>query len=224
VYLDSKVDERERVRVFGTSSCWKAKQEAFQKVASQALEIGLLNKEEESVVLKRGRPFLLPRIYEHSGNRSREPLLESAVASCFLPGCSRHQSVGKTSPPSQPPLDGGVIPGRPQIRVMVESGEQALRETAFKLIASVINFDLSSEPTDRRTVQAFDEDWQLLVEVAEKNQLSVPSEAASREALETCSCRSFDTGVEHKDALKEALGFTHRVMRGERELVTGPAR
>jgi len=106
---------------------------------------------------------------------------------------------------------------------VAESSEPVPRETAFKLMASVINFDLSSEPTDRRTVQAFDQDWQLFVDVAEKNQLSVGG-AATDETLEACSCRSFDTGAEHKDALQKARGFPQRLMRAERELVTGPVR
>jgi len=105
---------------------------------------------------------------------------------------------------------------------MAESSEPILRETAFKLMASVINFDLSSEPTERRTVQAFDKDWQLFVQVADNNQLSVG--AAADETLEACSCHSFDTGAEHEDALQEARGFPQRVMRAERELVAGPVR
>src|SRR3954468_19899937 len=44
------VDWRDRVRVFGTSSCWKKKQDDFQKLASQAAEVGLLNRSEEKVM------------------------------------------------------------------------------------------------------------------------------------------------------------------------------
>lgn len=217
------VDQRDRVRVFGTRSCWKDKQETFQKLASQAFEVGLLNNNEKNLILKRGEPFLLPRLYEHQvADKNRGHSLVSGMQTCFQPGCSDGDALVKVSLHLQAASE-DAVPGRPQIRFMAESGDRILRETAFKLMASVINFDLSSEPTERRTVQAFDEDWQLFLHVAEKNQLSVTGAAADK-TLEACSCMRFDTGAEHDDALQEARRFPQRLMRAERELVTGPVR
>lgn len=219
----SGFDQRDRIRVFGTRSCWKHKQGTFQKLASQAWEVGLLNQNEKNLILKRGQPFLLPRLYEHAvADNNQEQSLVSGMQTCVQPGCSSGNLLVKVALPSKPALD-DAVPGRPQIRGMAESSEPILRETAFKLMLSVINFDLSSEPTERRTVQAFDKDWQLFVHVADKNQLSVAGAAADK-TLEACSCRSFDTGAEAKDALQEARGFPQRVMRAERELVAGPVR
>ena len=39
----SSNQRRDRIRVFGTSSCWKKKQDEFLKLASRAEEVGLLN-------------------------------------------------------------------------------------------------------------------------------------------------------------------------------------
>jgi len=106
---------------------------------------------------------------------------------------------------------------------MAESADETPRQAAFKLMAAVINFDLSSEPPERRNVQAFDKDWQLLLHVAEKNDLTVPSTVAE-ETLERCSCSSFDLGAEHRDALQASRSFPQKLMRAERQLVTGPTR
>jgi hypothetical protein len=143
-----KVEVRDRARVFGTSSCWKGKQEVFQKLASQAVEHGLIRKQEEALTLRRDRPFLLPRLYERSAVASQDQPVAAAI-NCFLPGCAGVSSrPGVSVPAAQPALDGTPVPGRPQVRLMAESADQTPRETAFKLMASVINYDLSSEPTN----------------------------------------------------------------------------
>lgn len=215
-------DKRDRVRVFGTPSCWKQKADAFRELASQALEIGLFDVDETKLLLKRGQPFLFARLYEHPvTNKSLDQPLLSGMQPCLQHGCPDEASLEKPSPAvHQADFS---VPGRPQIRVMADSSEPALRETAFKLMASVINFDLSSEPTERRTVQAFDNDWSLFMHVADRNHLSVTRWAADP-SLEACSCNNFDSGVEHQDALQQARNFPQRVMRAERDLVTGPVR
>jgi len=63
----------------------------------------------------------------------------------------------------------------------------------------------------------------LLLHVAEKNNISVQS-TATGETLETCSCQSFDQGDESKDALQASRSFPQKLMRAERQLVTGPTR
>src|SRR3954452_10706687 len=217
------VDWRDRVRVFGTSSCWKKKHDEFQKLASQAVEVGLLNRVEEKVMLKQAQPFLLPRLYEQAAANHSENLSgPSGIQSCLLVGCSTGPSLVKVSLSSQPSLE-QAVPGRPQIRMMAESADETPRRAAFKLMASVINFDLSSEPPERRNVQAFDKDWQLLLHVAEKNNLAVQN-TIEPESLEACSCQSFDKGVERKDALQASRSFPQKLMRAERQLATGPTR
>jgi hypothetical protein len=54
---------REQVRIFGTSSCWKAKQEQFAALTTQAHRLEILSSPEEDLLLKRDRPFLLPQYY-----------------------------------------------------------------------------------------------------------------------------------------------------------------
>ena len=217
-------DQRDRVRVFGTPSCWKKKQDEFQKLASRAVEIGLLNRDEEKRMLKRGQPFLLARLYEHPvADKNQNQSLIEGMRACFLPGCTNVESLLKNPLSSNLSAD-DIIPGRSQVRLLSESSEQTSRETAFKLMATVINYDLSSEPTDRRTVQSFDQDWQLFLHTTERSHLTVQGSETGGETLETCSCNSFDAGAERKDALQEARGFSQRVMRAERELVTSPVR
>ena len=122
-------------------------------------------------MLRRGQPFLLGRLYEHpAADKNQDQPLITGIHACFLPECSQNSSPVDASL-SSVALE-SAVPGRPQIRLLSESSEQTSRQTAFKLMASVINFDLSSEPTERRTVQDFDEDWQLFLHVAEKNLLS----------------------------------------------------
>jgi hypothetical protein len=220
--LSDGASKRTRIRVFGTPSCWKKKQDEFQNIASRAEEAGLFHRVESRLILRRAQPFLLPRLYEHplTDKNQDQPLIKGMHA-CFLPGCGT-ETLEKVSG-AHVALD-DTIPGRPQIRLLSESSEQASRETAFKLMASVINFDLSSEPSERRTVQDFDQDWQLFLYVAGKNLPAVQSSATAGETLEACSCYSFDTGAEKKDSLQESRGFAQRVMRSERDLLTGPVR
>ena len=223
--LGETVDHRDRVRVFGTTSCWRKKRSDFQQLTLQALEIGLLNHQEGKLLLKQDQPFLLPRLYEHPVlDKSQSQSLLAGMRSCFNPDCASPVIAEEASSSSSEPALGQVIPGRPEILLMAESSEHTVKETALKLMVSVINFDFSSEPTDRRTVQAFDKDWQLFIHVAEKSGLSVQSATARNETLEACSCNQFNAGVERQDALQESRGFTQTIMRAERDLVTGPVR
>ncbi len=223
-----ETDTRDRVRVFGTSSCWRKKQDAFLAMTSQAMEAGLLETQSKQLMLRLGQPYLLARLYEHPmTDRSLTQPLLIGMGACRGTECismptysdASSQSVSETADLQ----DEEAIPSRPDIRLMAESSEPLVKQIALKLMTSVINFDLSSEPGDRRSVQTFDQDWRLLVRVAEANKLTVPAEAAS-ESLESCSCNSFDTGAESKDALQVARGFGHTVARVEREFVYGPAR
>ncbi len=219
---------RDRVRVFGTPACWKRKESAFQAVASQAVEVGLLESESKHLILRRGQPFLFARLYEHpaSDPKRNQPLL-TGMFGCTEVGCqagatSTGASLEDTLQPLAPDAK-DTIPSRPDVLVLADSPKPLARQVAFKLMASVINYDLSSEPGDRRSVQDFDRDWKLLIHVAAKNNLTVPAENRS-ESLEHCSCQSFDLGTESLDAVQVARGFGHTIARVERELVYGPSR
>lgn len=218
------IDWRDRVRVFGTTSCWRKKRDEFQKLASQAVEVGVLNRAEEKMMLKQAQPFLLPRLYEQAAadHSPSNQSPSSDIQSCLLVGCSRGPSLVDVSLSLQSNQE-RAVPGRAEIRLMAESADETPRQAAFKLMAAVINFDLSSEPPERRNVQAFDKDWQLLLHLAEKNNLTGPSTVAE-ETLERCSCNSFDQGAEDRDALQASRSFLQKLMRAERQLVTGPTR
>lgn len=58
------VIRREQMRVFGTPECWERKRREFRSVAAAAVEQGALQPVEAGSMLKSGRPFVLPRIYE----------------------------------------------------------------------------------------------------------------------------------------------------------------
>jgi hypothetical protein len=94
---------------------------------------------------------------------------------------------------------------------------------AFRVMLSVINYDLSSEPSHRRSLKDFDQDWTLFLRIAEKNGVSVPPQV-SRESLEECSCREFDLGTANRDAFGQSLGFWHELVGGSRETVFGRTR
>ncbi|MDQ6708448.1 MAG: hypothetical protein M3Z85_21020, partial [Acidobacteriota bacterium] len=92
---------REQNRVFGTSSCWKAKREQFATLAAQATEFGVLTPAENTLLLKRSRPFLLPRLYEsNAAARHSAGILMAGMQDCLppdihdpTPGCSTSEAT-----------------------------------------------------------------------------------------------------------------------------------
>jgi hypothetical protein len=61
---------REQVRVFGTSVCWKAKEEQFAQLAARGHELEVISAAEGALLLKRDRPFLLPQYYTRTAGAS----------------------------------------------------------------------------------------------------------------------------------------------------------
>lgn len=226
---DLKAWRREQVRVFGTTSCWQAKRDEFDRLTAQAKEVGALNAAERALLLKMGRPFLLPRLYEqtaaaqeHEGmllvGMERTALSSVLVKNFLPPGVARE--------PQKHGDSGALVPGRPELLAMADSDQSGKRLLAFKLIASVINYDLSSEPIHRRNAAAFDQDWRLFLDVAQKNGLHLPGEnpGGGGEALESCSCRQFDDGKANSDALAQADNFWRWLGRESRDTLYGPSR
>jgi len=174
------------------------------------------------LMLKMGRPFLLPRLYERTAAAlQHEGMLVTGMQSAtlaaehFLPAEIGQESVKTAS---------AVVPGRPEIRDMADSDQPDKRLLAFKLMTSVINYDLSAEPVHRRISQAFDEDWRLYLEVAQKNGLRLPGETPPHEPIESCSCRQFDEGKAVLDAFGEADGFWNWLGRESRSTAFGANR
>jgi hypothetical protein len=226
--LEAKSDQakqlqREQVRVFGAPSCWKAKQEQFGRIESQAAEMGLMSSVERSMMLKRGQPFLLPRLYERVGMmRGQQRILVTGMQDCAASGCGSNLISSFLSGRLNSDSD-GVIPARADIRAMADSGVRSQEVLAFKVMTSVINYDLSSEPVTRRITEAFDPDWQLYIEVARRNGIHLDGEAGS-ELLAACSCREFDAGLVKVDAFRQDRSLRQRLLREGRGLFHGANR
>lgn len=188
---------REQVRVFGTTSCWKGKEDALRSLAAAAHGAELLSEAERALLLRPDRPFLLPQWYARAAERKQK------------------DAARRTA---------GFGAGRREIQEMADRPDAGSLATAFRLMLSVVNYDLSSEPEHRRTTEEFDQDWTLFLEVAQKNGLRVPVNAVAREALKDCSCREFDEGTANRDALANSLSFSHGVARESRTIVFGRAR
>ncbi|MGI8990340.1 MAG: hypothetical protein ACR2I2_12280 [Bryobacteraceae bacterium] len=226
-----KLLRREQSRVFGTPSCWNAKREQFATLAAQATEFGVLTPAEDSLLLKRSRPFLLPRLYEsNAAARHSVGILMAGMQDCLppdardpSPGCSASEPV-RAVPLLSSRAEAGFVPGRAEIRAMAESSDRMRQIAAFKLMASVINYDLSSETASRRISDRFDPDWHLLLTIAEKNGLRVGAEGAVRESVGACSCREFDEGTATVDSLGQERRPLQRIARQGRELLHGPSR
>ncbi|MDQ6665012.1 MAG: hypothetical protein M3Z23_11530 [Acidobacteriota bacterium] len=226
-----KTLRREQNRVFGASSCWSAKREQFATLAAQAAEFGVLTPAEDKLLLKRSRPFLLPRLYEsNAAARHSGGILMAGMQDCLppdthdaSPGCGTSEPV-RAVPLLSSRAEAGFVPGRAEIQAMAQSNDRMRQITAFKLIASVINYDLSVEPASRRISERFDPDWQLLLNVAEKNGLRVGSNGGVRESIGECSCREFDAGQSKIDSLGEERRPLQRLARQGRELLHGPTR
>lgn len=220
---------REQVRVFGTSGCWKAKQSQFTTVTAQAMELGVLSRAETLVLLKRGRPFLLPRIYERAAVRNSNESLIAGIQACVNSEAVDTAECGlnRTEPPIAPSFSGpplGFVPSRNSIPEMSGSGDRMQQIVAFKLMTSIVNYDLSSEPAVRRISERFDPDWNLFLQVAQQNGVHLPADGPVRESVEACSCREFDNGTAKNDILGEERLLTRRLARQGRELVLGPSR
>lgn len=184
---------REQVKLFGTSRCWKAKDDSFRLLTAQAYQDELLTRTERDLLLKRDRPFLPPRWYAQT---------------------SAQKEKG----------DSGFGAGRTEIRKLALLSDRQSRVTAFRLMLSVINYDLSSEPDHRRTSDKFDQDWTLFLDVARKNGIRVPAEPVVTEGVSECSCRQFDQGGETRDAFADSLGLRHGLVHEARQIVLGRTR
>jgi hypothetical protein len=144
-------------------------------------------------------------------------LIPTAMISDFLAADLIQQAEQQPDPEA-------FVPGRPQIREMADSSNAEERLLAFKLMTSIINYDLSSEPVHRRISDAFDQDWKLLLEVSQKNGLHLPDARLLREPVTICSCREFDQGKAKQDAFGENQRYWHWWARESREIVFGANR
>lgn len=94
------------------------------------------------------------------------------------------------------------VPDRAQLRGMAGSGNFDLKATAFRLMTTVINYDLSSVGMARRLASSFDPDWHLFLEVAQVNALDFPQTSPSYEGVEACSSHEFQPGSATTDLFK----------------------
>jgi hypothetical protein len=223
---------REQVRVFGTTSCWKSKRIEFAQLVAQAREVGLLTAAERALALKPGRPYLLPRLYEtaaaaqhHEGallvgmqNRVLQPagMLTSFASEGSTALIARTDGVS--------PLAIAFVPGREAIREMGNGTDREQQVIAFKIMTSVINYDLSSEQPHRRTTDQFSPDWNLFLEVARNNGLHAPTSGPIVESAGDCSCREFDEGKAKQDALADDKGVWHTLTRDTRDTLFAASR
>ena len=107
---------------------------------------------------------------------------------------------------------------------MAESGDQEHRTAAYKLMLSIINYDLSSEPVNRRVSMLFDPDWQLYLSVAKKNNINDSHPDGTSESLAQCSCREFDSGKAKTDAFQVDRSLSSKFAREMRGLAFGANR
>lgn len=232
VSRDAIQRQREQVRVFGTPSCWKAKREQFARLEAQATELGLISPVERFLLLKPGQPFLLPRLYERmAALRGSEGVLMAGMQDCTLPSCGSSVVSSVLPAAGGAKLDSessgspfGFVSGRPEIRAMAESGEQRRQVIAFKVMTSVVNYDLSSAPVTRRTSEDFDLDWQLYLEVARRNGVHLTDGDVAPEFVAACSCREFDAGLMKIDAFQQDRSLKQTLVREGLGLLYGANR
>lgn len=215
----------EQARRFGTSSCWRAKQREFAMITAQATETGTLTRAERSQLLSLDRPFLLPRYYEKlaSAQHPDGPLMsgiEASLASRSAEGS--YLSFPMRFLPPAPDEHREMVPSRLEIRSMAASTELPDRAIALRLMISVINYDLASEPKNRRIAAAFDKDWLLFLDVTERGGLRLASDRV--DSLEGCSGREFAEGTARVDAIQVERSPLHRIFTWFRQLVVSPAR
>lgn len=215
--------QRDRVAHFGTTSCWKEKQAEYAALISQAEHTGALTKTERSLALSQGRPFLLPRLYEKLGAAHHgEGTFMTGVRSCLAHECGSGQTLGFMPEPINKGQD-AIVPSRSLIELMSQSVEPADRAIAFRLMLSVINSDLASEPAKRRNSRTFDEDWQFFLTVSTRDGLDVSGNGAASESLAACSKRDFDGG-RRTDAVQDDQQVLRRIKRWSRRLIFSPVR
>jgi hypothetical protein len=216
----TKIDpQRERVRTFGTSSCWEEKRKQFATLLAQAQEHGILTRYEKYLTLRQGRPFLLPRYYEHSDPTGAGSLVAGVEQTLWPHRMTKvafgFRPFGGRSLASGPPSRAG-------IRTLLASHEEANIKVVFKLLTAVLNYDLSSESAHRRSVQTFDRDW--LVFLNSVQQAGLKTETEVGRTVEACSCREFDEEGIRVDSLAHSSTLVHRLTREAREVLWGPIR
>lgn len=210
----------EQVRAFGTSSCWDRKKKDFLRLTSQAVEIGLLTREEKTKLLAQGRPFLLPRFYESLAKTKAPDIpLMTGISLCQGTKCGVSFDTSSLPASSRPRM---TVPNRSEIQSMTRSEQPSDRLAALRLMISVINYDLASEPRNRRRSASFDEDWKLYLNVAQGTGMLVEPEA--REGLEECSMRELRGNPTKVDAIKEESAIGRQMVSWFRRLVVSPSR
>ena len=229
--VDKTELQREQVKVFGTASCWKAKQQEFARLEAQSAELGLISPAEKSLLLKPAQPFLLPRLYERTAAaQGNEGILMSGIEQCTLPGCGMgmvssffpHDAGIESAADSVPP---GFVASRPEVRAMAESGERKKQLVAFRVMTSVVNYDLSSSSITRRTSASFDADWQLYLDVARGNGLHIADKDAAAEPIAACAVREFEAAPgKVQDAYQQDRSVTQKLVREGRGLLHGANR
>jgi len=221
--------KREQMKVFGTSSCWQAKERQFSELEKRATELGITSPTERSLLLRRDQPFLLPRLFEQrsmlAGSGGR---LIAGMRSCTASGCvgspiASFLPIDFVQSRTSDVLD-GLVPDRAQVREMVDSRDSSRVIMAFRLMTTVINYDLSSEATSRRTTESFDPDWQLYLKVAQANSLLVLPGDTAHESVQVCSNREFQGGSAKSDVDEEARSLKSWLAREGRRLLYAPTR
>jgi hypothetical protein len=217
---------RERIRRFGTSSCWRLKERQFAILAERATEIGALTKAEHSQLLSRDRPYLLPRFYEKlAGAQERNGSLTSGIGASLIPIRSANSNTGFPTivlPPGSDKFD-KMVPSRPEIRAMAESPDAKAHALALRFMTAVINYDLASEPKDRRVSTAFDTDWRLFLDVAERDGVRLAPFGVT-EPVEQCSSKEFQKPTSLDDAVQTARKPGNRILSWFRQVIVSPTR
>lgn len=221
--------KREQMKTFGTTSCWSAKKHQFRLLETEATKQHLLSAAEDSLLLRNGQPYLLPRLYEHLATaQGFDSKLLVGVQICVNGGCGSKlissflptPAIANTSNRGM----SGQVPARAEVIAMASSEDRSDQMTAFRLMTAVINYDLSSEVVHRRTSAEFDPDWQLYLNVAQKNALDFPSGEATRQTVSACSSGQFNSGSVQIDAFERNLSLDLKFLREVRGLLYGANR
>ena len=113
------------------------------------------------------------------------------------------------------------VPGREAIRSMADSGVRQLQSSAFRLMATLLNYELTSDPTDRETTEHFDHDWQLFLETAARNGIDPGPEQTS---VEECSSLEYDKGASRTDDFGESMKTPAYLLHQLRAIVYSPVK
>ena len=95
---------------------------------------------------------------------------------------------------------------------MANSGDSTVKAIAFRLMTSVVNYDLSSAPAARRTTEGFDADWKLYLHVTRKNGVRLDSGNSDGELVADCSCREFDAGIAITDSFQQQRSLHQKLV------------